>query len=71
MTNHPNRAGVYELFRTDGHTVIIKARGRKAALAYAIEYAGADNDVSEDDLRRHWGVRIFRLTAAEARARGF
>lgn len=68
MTNHPNRKPVYRVQNINGrfdHVV-----GKAAAIAKAIEMAGATEGTSVTDLARHWGVRIGRVSAAIARSVG-
>lgn len=67
MTNHPNRTPAYEVRHNNGRFATV--RGKAAALALARAQSGGDA-ASEDDLRSEWGVRITRLSSAEARARG-
>ncbi len=68
MANHPNRKPAYEVRHDNGRFATV--RGKAEALALARIQSRCDDDVSEDDLRRHWGIKITRLSSAEARARG-
>ena len=68
MTNHPNRGAAFEVRHDNGKFSTV--RGKEAALRIAREHAGCDDaKIGEDDLRKHWGVRITKLSAAEAKAR--
>lgn len=68
MTNHPNRKPAYEVRHQNGRFATV--RGKAEALTLARIQARANAEVTEDELRREWGVRLTRLTPAEARARG-
>lgn len=68
MTNHPNRTPAYKVKSINGQFGYV--RGKKAALARAIEMAGAPAKTSESDLRKHWGTKIERVSAEIARSVG-
>ena len=68
MTNHPNRAPVYRVHSINGQ--FSHARGKSAALAEARRQCGAPLDAPEDDLRKHWGVTVERVSTAVARSVG-
>jgi hypothetical protein len=68
MINHQNRTPAYRVQLINGR--FDHVRGKQAAIARAIEMAGADPKTSEADLRKHWGVSIDRVTAEIARSVG-
>jgi hypothetical protein len=51
--------GAYSYLRADDHGV---------ALDEARRQVGVEADVSEDDLRRHWGVTIEEISDEDAKA---
>ena len=68
MTNHPNRRAVYKVQHLNGKFCHVYTK--REALRVAREQAGADNEVSQDDLDTQWGVKLIRLTPAQAAAVG-
>ncbi len=68
MANHQNRTPAYRIQNINGR--FDHVRGKQAAIARAIEMAGAEPKTNEADLRNHWGVRIERVSAEIARSVG-
>lgn len=68
MTNHKNRTPVYRVSTINGRFDHVATK--RAAIERARELAGAPADASLDDLTKHWGATIERVSAETARSVG-
>lgn len=68
MINHPNRAPVYRVQNINGQ--FDHVAGKRAALERARQMAGAPEGTGQDDLAKHWGVRVERVSGSTARSVG-
>jgi len=62
---------IFEIRHDNGRFKTREYASRKEAVALAAFDAGAPEGTSQKDLRAHWGVRVTKLSRAEAEARGF